>query len=247
MKTLKISLISLFFNSIVFGQNINYFGIFPTLDHSAKFANKWSYNSYLFSALKPYNHENQFGVKDEARMLYNYLELGITYNITKNLSFTSSYVFEKQNPNRSFSRNENRLFQQITWNIHDRKFTLKQRLRFDERFIQDPISKETNFSHRLRFLLGGSYDISDKIYLFGYSEFFFNTTKGAQFKFNENWSALQLGYKFNKKNHIQFGLLYVGWIYNQSNDWFHQHYLQTTWVSKLDFRKWNITKVTPVK
>ena len=68
-----------------------------------------------------------------------------------------------------------------------------------------------------------------------YTEFFFNTTSGAKFQFNENWSAFQLGYKINPKNAIELGYLYVGWIYNDQNDWFNQHYLQVTWVSKFDF------------
>ena len=69
----------------------------------------------------------------------------------------------------------------------------------------------------------------------GYSEAFFNTSKS--FKFDENWTALQLGIKLNERNSIEAGLLFVGWINNAQNDWLNQYYLQTTWVSQLDFSK----------
>ncbi|MFN3916294.1 MAG: DUF2490 domain-containing protein [Flavobacteriales bacterium] len=235
---MRILFIFSFFTVVTtFAQNINYAGLFPTVDHSGKLSEKWSYNAYLFAAVKPYNHTNNFNMPDKARLLYIYGESGVSYAITEQLSFTASYVFEQQNPGEAYTRNENRLFQQLTLKTPINKLEIKQRLRFDERFIQNPISKEVVFTHRLRYLLGISSDINEKFYWFAYSEFFFNTKSNDFFKFNENWSALQLGYKINEKNSIECGLLYVGWIYNQHNDWFNQFYLQTTWVSKLDFSK----------
>jgi len=40
-----------------------------------------------------------------------------------------------------------------------------------------------------------------------------------------------------RKNAIEFGYLFVGWINDNQNNWFNQHYLQTTWVIKLNFNK----------
>ena len=60
----------------------------------------------------------------------------------------------------------------------------------------------------------------------GNSEVFFNTSN--KFKFDENWTVLQLGIKLNEGNSIEAGLLFVGWINNAQNYWLNQYYLQTT-------------------
>ena len=213
-------------------QNISIGGIFPTIDHSGEFSKRWSYNSYLFAAIKPYQSN-----EGDARTLYFYGEFGLSYMLVNNLWLTASYVYERQNPFEDIARNEHRLFQQLTYLLPLNRFHIKQRLRFDERFIENISTGKFEFSHRLRYLLGATYDLSDKYYLMSYTEFFFNTMSGANFQFNENWSAFQLGYKINQKNAIEIGYLFVGWIYNSQNDWFNQHYLQATWVSKLDFTK----------
>lgn len=218
-------------------QQVNYGGLFTTIDHSGQFADKLSYNTYLFAAAKPYSHQTALGGIDQARILYVYGETGLSYDLLKQLTFTASYVYERQHPFEDFARNEHRFFQQLTLKLPVKKMELKQRLRFDERFIRDNLAGTWPFSHRLRYLLGASRDISDKWYGFVYTEFFFNTTRGAKFQFNENWSAAQVGYRFNKTHSLEFGYLFVGWVYNNQNNWFNQHYLQTTWVSKLDFRK----------
>ena len=220
--------------SKAYGQNTSYFGWFPTLDLGGKLADRWSYNVYLFDATKPYS--NYFdGVRDDARSFYVYGELGISYHFTERLSATAAYVHERQNPFRGDYRTENRFFQQLTLQLPvGSKGRLKQRLRFDERFICDRITNEAPLTHRLRYLIGIKQPLAhDKLYLMGYSEFFFNTSN--QFKFDENWTALQLGIPLNEWNSIEVGLLFVGWVKNAQNDWLNQYYLQTTWIRRLDF------------
>ncbi len=214
-------------------QNIVYGGIFPTIDHSGKLSDKWAYHSYIFAAIKPYSHQDQ---TDKSRMLYAYGEWGLTYSLTERLSATSAYVYERQQPFEGDYRNENRFHQQLTYQLPlSEKLTLKQRLRFDARFIENRATKQTPFTHRLRYLLGISQNITPSVYWFAYSEFFFDTKN--QFKFNENWSALQIGKKIKARHAVELGYLYVGWVRNSQNDWLHQHYLQLTWVSRVDFSK----------
>ena len=233
MKTpILIVVFSIFCVKNILAQNTTIAGFFPTIDHSGALSNCFSYNSYLFGAIKPYS-----STEGSSRALYLYAENGLSYKITDKLSFTNSYVYERQQPFETNARNEHRLFQQLTLKLPFNKFSLKQRLRFDERFIQNIQTNSFDFSHRLRYLLGGSFEFNDNWYLMTYSEFFFNTTKGAKFQFNENWTALQIGYNINKKNAIEFGYLFVGWINDNQNNWFNQHYLQTTWVIKLNFNK----------
>lgn len=186
MKPLSyIAIFLMIFFKHALAQNTSVIGFFPTIDHSGELSNRFSYNSYLFGAIKPYSSS-----EGAARALYIYTESGLSYKITDKLSFTNSYVYERQQPFENNARNEHRLFQQLTLKLPFNKFSLKQRIRFDERFIQNNQTNSFDFSHRLRYLLGGNFEFNDKWYLMTYSEFFFNTTKGAKFQFNENWSAL---------------------------------------------------------
>jgi hypothetical protein len=215
-------------------QNMTYGGLFPTIDHSVELSKRIGYNVYVFDAIKPYaNTIND--VTDASRSLYIYGEAGLTYAISKQLSITASYVYERQNPFRNSYRNENRAFQQLTLKLPLGKTELKQRLRFDERFIQNRETGGTPFTHRLRYLIGLKRPIrNDKMYFFLYSEAFFNTTSGAQYVFNENWSAAQIGFKLNGWSSLETGLLYVGWINNRHADWLNQFYLQVSWVTHFD-------------
>lgn len=220
----------LYFGESCFCQTIPIGGLFPTIDHRGNLSDRLSYNAYTFGALKPYTSN-----EGNARPLYIYGECGLSFLIANNLWITASYVYENQQPFGTSSRNEHRLFQQLTHAIPINRFLLKQRLRFDERFIQNIDTDKFEFSHRIRYLFGTTYNVNDTYYVMSYTEFFFNTTSPSQFRFNENWSALQLGYHINQNNSIEGGYLFVGWIYNDSGHWFNQHYLQATWVSRLDF------------
>ncbi len=212
-------------------QNINYVGIFPTIDQSIKYNEKWSSYAYLFTAIKPYN-SREINQADKARFLSTYAELGVNYQINSKLSATASYVYQRSEPFETNYTNENRIFQQLTLKLPFNKFELKQRLRFDERFIQNQLTNQTNFKHRLRYLIGGKYTVTEKYYLTGYVELFFDTKK--QFKYSENWSAAQIGYKINKNHSFEFGYLFTGWIRNNNNDWLNQNYLQITWVNQIN-------------
>jgi hypothetical protein len=232
-KRVIFSFLLVFFMLSLNAQNLNIAGAFPTIDHSAKLSKKFSYNVYVFSANSLYNWDNN----EHSKSLYVYGEAGLSYSPIKSLTFTNSYVYERQNPFELYFRNEHRIFQQVTHHSQFGNFKLKNRVRFDERFIQNRTTQKFEFSHRLRYLVGTEFPISDRNYILAYSEQFFNTVKHKQRRYNENWSALQLGFKLNNNNYIEAGYLFVSWRYNENGNWFNQHYLQTTWVNKLDFRK----------
>ncbi len=211
---------------------LNSVGVFPTIDLSGALAEKWSYNAYLFDAIRLSSNQE---AESDARSRFAYVELGVSYAITDKLSFTGAYVYEWKNVSQQFraADYEHRFFQQLTLKLPYESVVFKHRLRYDERFVHNKITDESPYTHRLRYLLGIAVPINEQFYLFGYSEMYFDTK--SNFNFNENWSALQLGYKLNKTNAIEAGLLYIGWIGDrpQNND--NQYYLQLTWVSNVDF------------
>lgn len=219
-------------------QNINHYGVFPTIDHTGVLSDRWSYGLYYFNAFNVVNEKGE-GKEDRPGYFVFYAEQSLSYSLNKTLSVTGSYVYERQNPTRENHRNENRFYIQTTWKPEVDKTRLKFRVRFDGRFIQDPVTKERPFTSRVRFLLGGSRDITanKKFYLTAYNEFFFDTYKDAPVTYSENWAYVGIGARTKKAGNWELGPLYICWVTNSDRDLLNFYYLQLSWITTLDFRK----------
>ena len=173
-----------------------------------------------------------------------YSEQALTFNVNKHLSFTGSYVYQRENVTKDNYSNENRVHIQATFKHSANTVNLKHRLRFDNRFVHNRTTDETPYTHRLRYLIGLDFPIKSKknnLYFTAYEEAFFNTFKNAGAVYGENWAYAAIGVKLNDNNKIETGPLYITWN-TGGNNWFHQYYLQLTWVSHLDFTKPKQTK-----
>jgi len=214
-------------------QTINYGGFFPTIDHAGKISSRINYSLYYFGQYLMANSN-----KEKPQLFAFFGEQALSYQLNTQLSFTGSYVFEHQKPYSSFTRYENRFYLQSTYNYKVNETFVKQRLRFDGRFIKNNITKESPFTSRIRYLVGFKKNFkNENFYLSGYNEFFFNTYKSATNIFDENWMYLGIGKKINTNNNLEIGPLYIFWITNQQNDFKNFLHLQLTWVSNLDFTK----------
>ena len=218
-------------------------GLFPTIDHSGTITKHLEYSFYYFGAFPMFNF-NKPDISKDANFLLFYSEQALTFNVNKHLSFTGAYVYQRENVTQNNYVNENRVHIQATYKHTAKTVNLKQRLRFDNRFVQNRTTGETPFTHRLRYLIGLDVPIKNKknnLYFTAYEEVFFNTFKNAGSFYGENWAYAALGVKLNDKNKIETGPLYISWN-TGGNNWFHQYYLQLTWISHLDFTKPNQTK-----
>jgi hypothetical protein len=216
-------------------QSIYIGGVFPTIDHSADLSNKWGYSLYYFSAFPLVSLSKPDFSKDGYFNLF-YSEQALSYKVSNRLSLTGSYVYQRANAVYDNYVNENRFYAQAKYKHSLGKLNFTHRLRFDGRFIQNRITNETPFTHRLRYLLGMDAPISEKLYFTMYEEAFFNTFANASAVYGENWAYAAIGKKLNEKNKIEVGILYITWNIGGSN-WFNQYYLQLTWINHLDFRK----------
>jgi len=218
-------------------------GLFPTIDHSGTITKHLEYSFYYFGAFPMFNF-NKPDISKDANFLLFYSEQALTFNVNKHLSFTGAYVYQRENVTQNNYVNENRVHIQATYKHTAKTVNLKQRLRFDNRFVQNRTTGETPFTHRLRYLIGLDVPIKNKknnLYFTAYEEVFFNTFKNSGSFYGENWAYAALGVKLNDKNKIETGPLYISWN-TGGNNWFHQYYLQLTWISHLDFTKPNQTK-----
>lgn len=239
MRLLKHSIASAFavlsLTGSLCGQNINHLGFFPTIDHSGTLSDKWAYGLYYFSAFNVVNDKFE-GESHHPGYFIFYGEQSISYQLSKNISFTGSYVYERLNPTKNDYRNENRLYFQTAYKPKINRTELKFRVRYDARFIQDREIGNRPFTSRIRTLLGVSTPIrkNSKCYFSAYNEWFFNTFTDATVTYGENWAYAGIGVRVNKMA-FEAGPLYIAWI--GENNLQNYYYLQLTWITHFDFRK----------
>lgn len=228
-----------FSSSTVIAQSTSNIGLFPTIDHSGTLSKHFDYSLYYFGAINIINSKIN-NVQQNTGFFAFYAEQALTYKANPNLSFTASYVYERQNPTYDNYRNENRFYLQSTYKHNIKETTLKHRLRFDGRFIQNRVTNETPFTSRIRYLLGVQTPIkskSNKLYFTAYNEFFFNTENKTAPIYAENWAYAGIGYKLNKTSTIEAGPLYITWANNYKGDYTNLYYLQLSWITHIDCPK----------
>lgn len=216
-----------------YSQSAHVAGVFPTIDHSGLITDKLSYSLYYFAALPIINFQNP-DIKKDAWFHLFYAEQAVSFHPKENFSLTGSYVYQRENVVYPNAVNENRFYMQAKYK--QPALNLTHRLRFDGRFIQNPVTGKSPFTHRLRYLIGTELNMNKANYLALYEEAFFNTFKDAPCFFGENWAYVGIGNKLNKNHKLEMGLLYVTWFLSKQS-WFNQYYFQLTWSSQLDFRK----------
>lgn len=221
-----------------FSQSKYVLGVFPTIDHTGLVNEKIKYNFYYFGAFPLLDLQSPDN-KNVSQFLMLYLEQSVTYALNPKLNFTGSYVFQQSNVSSSAPTNENRFYIQSAYLHKALSWRLKHRLRWDARWIKNPFTSEVPFSHRLRYFIGMERAISQSkpsLYFTLYEELFFNTVKGANPVFEENWAYAAIGKNLNDRHKLEVGLLYITWV-NGLDSWFNQFYFQFTWSSTLDWRK----------
>lgn len=123
------------------GQSTCHVGFFPAIDHSGSLSNRLEYSLYYFGAFNIINSRLNNAAQNPGLFVL-YAEHALTYKLNSQLSFTGSYVFERQNPAKSNYRNENRFYIQSAFRQKAGLVNIKHRLRFDGRFIQDQLTKK---------------------------------------------------------------------------------------------------------
>lgn len=177
LKFFVISLLIISFTGIR-SQSINVAGIFPTIDHSGTLSDKLDYSLYYFAAF-PLVDFNKPDISKDSYFHLLYLEQALSYKVSSKFSLTGSYVYQRENVVYDNYSNENRFYLQTKYKHSIKKVNLTHRLRFDGRFIQNRITNETPFTHRVRYLIGMDVPLNEKNYFTAYEEAFFITFERA--------------------------------------------------------------------
>lgn len=214
--------LSLFISSS-FADELNSQGLRPFISYTHDVNSKWSFNLFYADTIKLSN-EKYKGSSYPAHDLQSYLQLGLTYHKSKQLNYTFGYVYQRGNPWYQDYVNENRLWQQINYTHSVPTGMLAHRFRFEERFIENPDTKKSPLTTRLRYRLQYTYDFIDhktdfdRLYFATYNEFYFDTTKSNKTNYNSDWIYAGIGFKKkNSKHQIEIGPL-VQWSKGQANN-----------------------------
>lgn len=230
MKNFYLSLFSAILFQWSYGQTHHIGGIFPTIDLKYKLSNSFEIESYSFVSYFPSSQTfDSTNYPAHAGALYT--EFDFTYNVSEQFSLTGSYTYERANPFESNYRNENRIWLQATLKSKVNKLEIKNRVRYDLRFIQNRTTNQTDYLPRLRYLFGLSHPLQkndNPILLTFYNEAFFNTFSGSSPFYAENWGNVGLKYPVTKKMAVELGYLNISWIVDDNNNWLSQHFGQVT-------------------
>ncbi|MDX2190419.1 MAG: DUF2490 domain-containing protein [Bacteroidota bacterium] len=220
-------------------QNLNYYGFFLVYNQTGRIYKKWDYSIFLFAAINTFNQKID-GVSYPPKTFLLYDENAVIYNATKQLSFAASYTYQRVDPFLSSYSNEHRIWEQVAYKHFINKATIKHRIRFDERFIQNRADNTYPLSHRLRYLIGLEMPLkkeSDKYYLTAYNEFFFTTSTPTDAFYGENWAYAGIGVKTKTAGKLEAGPVYITWVRNPAQDRMNLWYLQLSWMTTLNFTK----------
>lgn len=216
----------------IVAQNHHIYGLFPTYNVDLKINPKWTASVYSFLALNPQSQTTE-GVEYPSQANAFYLELDAIYGFSEEWSIAGSYTYERANPFNENYRNENRAWIQAQHYKKLSKFNLKNRLRYDFRFIQNRSSGNTDYSPRLRYLLGIDFPLnSNSLYFAAYNEFFFDTYNARVATYAENWAFAGVGFNVSTQTKLETGVLNISWIRNTEKDWLKQYYWQVTIIQK---------------
>lgn len=215
-------------------QDHHILGVFPTYNQNGKISGKLDYSIYSFLAIYLIEQTTRgFTYPSKANAFY--IELDVIYNLTDQWSGAASYTYERVNPFRDDYRNEHRIWFQAQHYKRSNRFNLKNRLRYDLRYIENRSLNRTDFSPRLRYLAGVDFPLNSKsLYFAAYNEFFFDTFSERITTYSENWAFAGIGFNLSQKTKFETGPLVISWIRNTEKDWLHQYFLQLTLITQID-------------
>lgn len=236
MKKSAFILLGIMYSFSILCQDHHIGGVFPTYNQNGKISSKFDYSIYTFLAIYPLEQRSE-GFIYPAKTNAFYIELDAIYKLTEQWTFAGSYTYERANTFRTDYRNENRIWVQAQHQKKFEKVNLKNRLRYDLRFIQNRATKNTDFNPRLRYLLGFDFPLKNgATYLSFYNEFFFDTFENRISTYTENWAYAGVGFELNPSTKLEAGALTISWIRNAQKNWLHQYFLQLTLVKTIDLK-----------
>jgi Protein of unknown function (DUF2490) len=230
-----IIIIILVLSPLAYASELDLYGTRPFISLTKLLGARFEVNAFYAETVNGSN-EKLRSSKFTSRDIQSYFQTGLTYKVSPNLNLSAGYVFQRNNPFYKDFSNENRLWQQMIVVHPVRYFSLAHRFRFEERFIDNRSTKNTDpLATRLRYQVSFTAPLQGKTvdpgeFLFNtYNESYFSTTGQRSAFYSENWTYAGLGYQTTSLGRLEIGPL-VQWAkINQGEDTRMIYLLQVGW------------------
>ena len=144
--------------------------------------------------------------------------VALGYAVTDQVTLFSGFAAIQMDPAQKKPFTELRPWQQLTWNLPVKGFTLQSRTRLEERIHQ------TNLGWRLREFIKTTVPVpgTDRVFLSAYEELFFDlddTTWGQRSGFRQNRFFAGPGFRLDRAKHVSLEVGYLNqWLDRRNED-----------------------------
>ena len=217
-------------------QTLTFYGAIPSINLTQNLSKNFNFNFFASTTIDAFDRKIE-SITYPSTDLQLYIQPSLIYHASKPFSYAFSYTYQRNNPFRTFYVNENRLWQQLTYTRQLSSVKWTNRLRFEERFIENKITNQYPLSTRLRYQIGFTAPLrlnkqkTSSFYWSAYNEFYFSLSGAKNATYSENWSYLGLGLKLSERNKLEVGYLFQTLVRDPQQDLRFLHLAQITWVS----------------
>jgi len=223
-------------------QDLTFYGFLPAINVTGNFGGKINVNLFSSTTIDAVR-ERIGGIEYPATDFQFYLQPSVIYVHSPQLNFAASYTYQRNNPFQDNFVNEHRLWQQAIYSMPLGVGKLNQRLRVEERFIENRVLNTYPFFTRARYqiafnrpLQGRTLD-AHEFYLNMYNEFYFSLTGAKNATYSENWTYSGAGYDLGNMGRFEVGYLFQTAVRNAQKDLRFLNLAQVMWVKNFSLKK----------
>jgi hypothetical protein len=142
-------------------QNLTFFGTLPAMNLNVRISEKFDYNFFGSTTIDVFNKEID-GIYYPSTDLQLYIQPSLSYKFKKQINFSFSFTYQRNNPFRTIFVNEYRFWQQAMFKKNLKLGKLTNRIRFEERFTENKLIGNYPLSTRLRYQIGFTMPLKKK-------------------------------------------------------------------------------------
>lgn len=236
---MKIILIAFLFLNLMplktYAKNVNSTGAMTFFSLAAKIGkysslNFYHYDIYNFTDKDFQDRKLQRGVDT------TYFQTSYSYQYLPSINLTAGHIYQRTNPFVHEFRNENRVFEQVTFAKTFRDLTMSHRFRFEQRFLEGREEDNIDFRTRLRYQIGAKIPLRglvidpNEYYINTYNEFYFSTTGERNALFSDDWAYAGVGRKTKHWGSFEIGPMVQWSRINRDKDTRTHYTIQVGWL-----------------
>jgi hypothetical protein len=228
--------------TLVKGQNLVFYGWYPTWSQTGVIHDKWRYNFFCTTTIDAFDRTIN-GVNYPAQNLQIYIQPSIAYHFNNSWAISFSYTYQRNNPFEPIIfTNEHRIWEQVAHRMNLHHVIVSNRLRFEERFIENKADGSYPLSTRLRHQIGfmiplNGHTIDPKeLYIHATNESYFSLTGIKNATYSEDWAYAGVGYQTTSLGRFELGIMTQTQVRNINEDLRVLLLLQIGWHTNFEFK-----------